>query len=637
MSFEATTQQQAIIDLDAGCFLVEAPPGSGKTQVLTQRVRRLLSGPPQPFRVLALTFTTKAAETLRSRVSETLPRETSSRVTAETFHSFALSVLRAYGDRVGFAPTATIYERAADRRDALSQAIAAEGFAPRTREDLDKILYRISSEKRALRAPDEVSDSELATIYGAYQRTLVDSNACDFDDLLLLTWQVFDQHQRVAEHYRQIYRYILIDEAQDTSRVQFEILRALCGTSHRSVMLVADKSQGIYGFAGASTEFLEEFVECFSAQRLTLSHNFRSAQAIVHLANRLVVHDNRLRQPSIEATDAKGHVDAFVRNTEEAEAELVVQGVQELLKSGLRPEWLAQGEQHRVSAEEIAILGRSRFCLGAILAALSKRQIKHFLASSDEGLLESSAARLAIDCLRLLNNPRDRAPKMAIIKTWGLDGTSADEPLALLRKIQATDVGIAKLLLLFIQSIEKGGAVDVNSIVMACIGTLEEFAQRPSVGEVESAEADRLRADVTTLADRWAQYRGPIAPAQRSIGGFLGALALSGRSVIAGEGVRVMSIHAAKGLEFRAVFLVGMNEGTLPDFRADSEPKINEERRSAYVAVTRAARLLILTRSATRTSSRGSVLTQNQSRFIGEMGLEMKPREQAGASPPERA
>jgi DNA helicase-2/ATP-dependent DNA helicase PcrA len=624
LTFQATPEQKAIIDLDEGCFLVEAPPGSGKTQVLTERVRRLLLTSPstENFRVLALTFTTKAAETLRSRVAETLNDSAAKRVNADTFHGFALSMLRSYGDRVAFPSSPTIYERQSDRRDALARGIEEEGFGPRSPKDLDGILKDISAHKRALQLPEDLDDPELALFYRAYQRVLSDCAACDFDDLLLLAWRLLSEHPRVADHYRRLYRYILVDEAQDTSRVQYEILKALCTDKHRSVMLVADKSQGIYGFAGATPEFLDAFVVDFTAQRLPLTQNFRSARVIVQLANELVAHDDRLRKPAQDVVGATGYVSACVRPTEAAEADLVVRCVQRLLDGGLKPEWLVDGERASLDPEDIAILGRSRYCLSSVLADLPKAGVPHFFSAGEAGLFESPTVRLLVDGLRLVNNPNDQVTMRALAKAWRV--ANAKSPAELLAVI-GVDGRAAPIVALLTRMLGTSPPFDVNPFMLEAIALVKAMAAKAETATDASVidEAARLATDANTFDERWSQYRGPLAPMQRSVGGFLGSLALSGRSVVRGAGVRVLTIHAAKGLEFRAVFVVGMNEGTLPDFRCLDEGGIKEERRSTYVAITRAGRFLMLTRPASRETPWGAIQQLVESRFIKEMKLVM--------------
>lgn len=627
MSISLTDEQAAIVALNEGCYLVEAPPGAGKTQLLTERVRRLLTdSPAATFRILGLTFTTKAADNLRNRVLEVSP-DAAKRVTADTFHGFCLSVLRSHGDRVEFPSSVTIYERAVDRREALARALELEGFPSRPSKELDEILKQISAEKRALRTPNETDDADLAVEYAAYQRVLAESAACDFDDLLVLTWRLFDEFPAVASHYRRLYKFILIDEAQDTSEVQYAILRALCGDEHRSVMLVADKSQGIYGFAGASTEYLDAFVRDFGAKRLSLTHNFRSAKAILEVANALVTHDDRLRKPAVDAVGATGFVGAYVLGTEQEEADFVVRGLKRLVARGLDPRWVVPGEKTSVAPEEIAVLGRSRYCMEALLSRLARETpaLPFFFSAGESGLFESRSARLVLDGLRLISNPRDKGTRRALAKAWRV---GPDDPLDSIFSKIATEASVAPLaqLLLRIHKASATKPFDINPHMLDAFKLLHDAATAAQTSAaLDAEEVTRMLVDAETFKERWAEYRGPLTPQQRSIGGFLGALALSGRSVIRAPGVRVLTIHAAKGLEFRAVFLIGMNERILPDYRSMTPRGIREERRNAYVAVTRCARTLIITRSQTRTTPWGATEAATPSRFLAEMGLTMSP------------
>lgn len=249
--FSPTDRQKALIELATGPHLVTAPPGSGKTQVLTHRIVRILERDPEAtFRILALTFTTKAAETLRSRIKDRLG-EVASRVTACTFHSFCMDVLQHYGNPVNFAHDTTVYEVDEQRLEVLARALTEEGMPVPDKKDLRALLDRIGTYKRDLRGPGAVTDREEAAAYESYNRLLQRYHACDFDDLLERTWRLLIELPQVARHYRRRFPHIMVDEAQDTSRAQYEILRTICGEEHRNVMLVADVDQFIYRFAGA--------------------------------------------------------------------------------------------------------------------------------------------------------------------------------------------------------------------------------------------------------------------------------------------------------------------------------------------------------------------------------------------------
>lgn len=352
-----TSDQQRVINLDEGMYLVTAPPGSGKTQILVERSIRLLSeSAGGSFRILALTFTTRAADELRERVAAGVAAEWH-RMTTCTFHAFALDVLRHYGERIEVGPQLTVFENEDDRLESLAQALTDEGYGLGREADdlrvLRAILAEISRLKRALVPPSAAPRAkeqgiEIDVAYQAYARKLRQLRAVDFDDLLLLTNELFAEHPRVAQHYRRMYRYVLIDEAQDTSRAQYELLRSLLGDEHRNVLMVADADQAIFAFAGSDFRYLERFQQDFGAQRLELTSNFRCAAQIVVAASRLISHNPEARRPPVTpARDAEGHCEVLELEDEGAEAGSVVAGVNRLLAGGLDPTWLSEGETLR--------------------------------------------------------------------------------------------------------------------------------------------------------------------------------------------------------------------------------------------------------------------------------------------------
>jgi DNA helicase-2/ATP-dependent DNA helicase PcrA len=620
-SFTPTDEQRGLIELVDGCHLVQAPPGTGKTQVLTERIIRLLQGDREAtFRILALTFTTKAAENLRRRVEASVGPE-GRRVNAQTFHAFCLDVLQNYGEFVGFAGDTTVFDSQDDRLDVLAKAVESEGLVVSDRPSLLRLLERIATLKRALTPPGAVKDADLATAYAAYNRLLQHYHGCDFDDLLWLCWRLFTEAPRVARHYRRLYRFIMLDEAQDTSRAQYEILKAICGDEHRRVMLVADSDQFIYRFAGASDRWLKAFTDDFGAEVHHLTANFRCGSTIVECANRLIQsHPGRVpRERMVPANTAPGRVEAASFPDEAGEAAGVVSRVLDLLHSGLDPSWVHVGESTTLMPEDICILGRNRYSLDHVRATLEARGVPHLFNAGQRGLVETARARLVCQTLRILHNPSDRVTRENVLAEWSdalLDEGVADVPVpeffARLSAVSGADhiAGLAA---------EHGPTTELNRLMAGLLGTLKPA---PSTGDPAD---ELLAADVRTLTERWDAYRGRTTPDQRSIGGLLGELALAGRSVVDGPGVRVLTVHAAKGLEFKVVVLVGMNEGTIPDYRSlGSGAEVGEEVRITYVAVTRASRLLVLTRPRSRRMPWGADKAQTESRFVKSMGAEMK-------------
>lgn len=633
-SFEPTKKQQEIIGLDSGAFLVIAPPGSGKTTVLTERVARLVANPTEVFRVLALTFTNKASSNMRNRLFETVG-EHSERVTACTFHAFCLDVLRSYGDDVGFFLNTSIYENEGDQIAALHRGLIDDGILLDSEEPDIKLLRRllasIGKYKRNLMSAEDIAKTiedrgvPLCVAYAAYDRTLRLYNAIDFDDLIFCAYRLFVSVPRVAAHYRRMYRYVVIDEAQDTTAAQYGVLRALCGDSQRNVMLVADADQSIFQFAGATTDNLIRFESDFSSLRVALTQNFRSADAIVKLANRLI-EKNLKRMTTGEvmtaALLAPGHVTASSYASEEAEAGSVCSFVATLVNAGLDAGWVYSDESTAVEPEDICILGRTRFALEGVLGELSSRKIPYQFSAGRKGLFDTSVFRAIDSALRHIQNPKDILARRGLLDLIRSGAASA--------KPDEKDV-VGQFLVYVIAQVSKPASTILAPLVAlmsnpaglgVAISAVVDAARTAPIDDEQ--ERALVLADAAALASRWDQFSRRTPQVERTIGGFLSDLALMTRSGVDGPGVRVLTIHAAKGLEFRAIVLVGMNEDSFPDYRSvDSEENIAEERRNAYVAITRAERVLHMTRPRSRLTPWGE-RPMRVSRFITEAGLIMR-------------
>jgi DNA helicase-2/ATP-dependent DNA helicase PcrA len=628
--FVPTPEQDAVIALTEGAHLVTAPPGSGKTQVLTQRIVRLLTeSRGQNFRILALTFTTKAAEGMRARIEAEAGDEWR-RVTTATFHSFCLDVLQHYGEHIGVTGDLTIYENEDDRIEALARGLTDEGIVVgRTDEDvkaLRQLLQQIGRLKRDLVPPSAVQaepdDQLMARVdvaYAAYDRTLRLFNAVDFDDLLGLAYRLFTEAPRVARHYRRLYRYILVDEAQDTSRAQYEVLRALCGSEQRNVMMVADADQYIYRFAGASDEFLNRFLVDFEAQSHRLSLNFRCAETVVSIANALILH-NRAELFMQSEANARGLVTAASYEDEDAEACGVVDLVQELLTQGLCREWLHPTEATEVQANEVCVLGRNRYLLTSVIEELARRDVPCRFSTTEPELFESCLFQTTYYALRVLLNPRDLLSRRNLLAVCGLvNGAGTDlfgeSPPIMFSALRKMNSNLSQLLGLFAEASSEARPLD------QLITEIQKAARTTSEAQTDETVRALELADLKSFQERWKTYRQRVDESERALHGFLGELSLSSRTV-EGPGVHVLTVHAAKGLEYRAVVLVGMNEGSFPDFRSLRSPEdLAEERRNAYVAVTRASRRLHLTRPRFRRMPWGDIKAQMQSRFLTEMKI----------------
>lgn len=622
-----SAEQQRVISLDRGAYLVTAPPGSGKTQILVERSIRLLDeSAGGSFRILALTFTTRAADELRERVAAGVADEWQ-RMTTCTFHAFALDVLRHYGERIGVGPALTVFESQDDRLESLAQALADEGYdvgrSPDDLRVLRAVLAEISLLKRRLvpaeAAPTtEVQGVRLDVAYQAHARKLRQLGAVDFDDLLLLANQLLAEHPRIARHYRRMYRFLLVDEAQDTSRAQYELLRTLLGEEHRNVLLVADADQAIFAFAGSDARYLKRFVADFGAQHLSLTGNFRCATQIVAAAGRLIAHNSGSHQhPAPAVGQAQGHCVFVELDDEQAEAASVVDGVQRLITTGLSPAWLAADEVSTILPEEICVVGRSRYALNATRFAFESHDIGHQFGSGDAGLFDTKLFHGLRYAMRVATNPRDLLSLenlVALLAPLDDDAREArrgQSPRALLDEL-ADEVGI---------ELDTASLLDPSCTADGLDAALKPLTTLSHDGDAGD-DAERLNRDAETLSHCWRSFCRSVAEDERTASAFLNHLSLSGRASLNDPGIRVLTIHAVKGLEFRAVFLVGMNEGTFPDYRSVRDPTtIEDERRNAYVAVTRAGRFLQLSRPRVRMMPWGDLRRQQPSRFIAELDV----------------
>ena len=328
-----TATQQEVVDHDEGALLVVAGPGSGKTRVLTERVRRLLARPGEHFRVLALTFTNKAANEMGERL-ESVP-QVAERAFIGTMHSFCLEVLANRGKSVGINGLPNIFERNTDRKQILRDAVANEpellailvsaGDAKAQAARLDNWMRAISDYKNALVLAEMVDDEAMRQIYQLYDAAVRACGAVDFDDLLLLTYRLFEERPAVASFYRRQFKYICVDEAQDLNEAQYRVLCALCGKDYFNVMMVGDPKQAIFTFNKANPKYLFLFEQEFTAKHIELKENFRSSKKVVAAARAL--------SPDYKPQDEfpiVGEIEITECADEEAEAEFIAKRIKHL-------------------------------------------------------------------------------------------------------------------------------------------------------------------------------------------------------------------------------------------------------------------------------------------------------------------
>ncbi|MDN7914787.1 ATP-dependent helicase [Burkholderia cepacia] len=607
----STLQAQVVEHVD-GALLVVAGPGSGKTRVLTERVRSLLTSVPGHFRVLALTFTNKAADEMRDRLSDL--GENRQRAFIGTLHSFCLEMLVERGKLVGVEGEPHIFEQHKDRKEILLEAIRQD---PVLDEEVNQIVDRKERNRRVdnwLQMISRVkahpitcavlSDELDKRVLDAYDAGLRACGAYDFDDLLLLGYRLLANNPKLADFYRRLYRFVCVDEAQDLNEAQYALLCALCGDSYKNVMMVGDPKQSIYGFNTSSPEYMEKFRFEFAAKLIELTENFRSSQAVVNVARS--IDPNYLVDAQLPI---KGDARVFVGDDEEHEARLIVDELELLFAQG-HPD-----VEGGVEPSKCAILGRTRFALLAIENELRRRNVPFYKRLTANHENESDLVDEFHLSLRILANPRDRLHLAALATKWVTQPpeTATDAMVALSQMAQSAAEQRAKAVAEAVASIVQNTA---RLDLMPAFKLLRGYA--------DSLDENSRRAiyeDVAVFQQEWDQYLRSDGTS-RTLSGFMSSKALGATQKAHRDGVALLTVHSSKGLEFDAVFIAGMAEGTFPDYRAVGKVReMAEESRNAFVAVTRSKRLLYLTYPRVKLMPWGDCKAQQASRFVSMSGI----------------
>jgi DNA helicase II / ATP-dependent DNA helicase PcrA len=620
-------QREAVLAVE-GPVLVVAGAGSGKTRVLTYRVAHLVAAcGVKPQEILAITFTNKAANEMRSRLEGLLGAVVRT-MWVMTFHAACGRILRREAQRLAYRSTFTIYDQADQIR--LVKACLEELDRDPKRFAPAGIHAQISNAKNRLVGPAEYArrvasfyDQTVADVYDLYQRRLLGANAVDFDDLLMLTVEVLERFPEARKRWQRAWRYILVDEYQDTNHAQYRLLQLL-GGEHRNVCVVGDPDQSIYAFRGADIRNILEFEQDFGdVQVIALEQNYRSTNRILEAAN-AVIANNRERKPK-ELWSELGEgepVRGVEVEDEHAEARLVVAEVVSLTEEGY-------------AGSEIALFYRTNAQSRVIEDLLARHDIPYQVIGGPR-FYERAEIKDALAYLQLLENPDD-ALSLARIANRPRRGIG-DTSLARLRSFSDT-LGVT-LWEAFIRADEAGLAQPALRAVSSFRGILESL--RASAGDLtlpqlvervlersgmlEALEAERTieaRGRIENLQELVGVAREYLETAEEpTLSGFLQGISLTSDQDTMREDaslVSLMTLHNAKGLEFRAVFIVGMEEGVFPHARSIEEQGLEEERRLFYVGVTRAKERLVLTHATVR-SLWGARNYNLPSRFLDELG-----------------
>ena len=392
------------------------------------------------------------------------------------------------------------------------------------------------------------------------------------------------------------------------------------------MFVVADVDQSINSFAGGGPRFLREFVSDFNARERNLTTNFRSAEAIVDTLGSLRQHIGGRHEPAPERVGrlARGWVGARSYTNEESEAQAVGEWIRSALKEGLDPEWVYQGEATEVTPEDCCVLGRTRYSFGAIVADMENHSVPFSLRTEEKSLFESHLGRAGLYALKLTENPGDLPSKRRLVDELGERGSTGPMwnesamPWSILQDCEKR----GRLSRDFVEAFVPDNAPANGLQTVSALVRIEEIGIRSD--PEEEAAWHRDQRFLEQLLDR---YEAGTSGPNRSLSGFLRMLSRLEGEAPSEPGIRMVTPHRARGLGFKVVVVLGMNEGIFPYYRATSAEELDEERRVVYVAASRAARALLFTRPRKRWSRHGNRYACRESRFVSEMGLTMRDLE----------
>lgn len=625
ISKELTDIQRVAVNWGDGAALVLAGPGSGKTRVLTARIARLLNeARDKNFRILALTFTTKAAMEMRERVEVLVPGLTE-RTFIGTFHAFCTQVLRQHGSHLGIRPDFGIYDQDSDREALLLDALRdAVGRGENVAEDDTRWLKTIDQFKARLIVPDKAAaatrdsatGARITGVYKIYEDALRARNVLDFNGLILESCRLLRDVPEVAARLRRSYPYWLIDEFQDTSPAQYKLLRLLAGDNFRNLFIVADDDQIIYQWAGASYRQIELFRDAFRPELIQLVQNHRCPPVIVEAANRLVVHNTQRtpnKQPLVSARQGNDQailIRSFKTDVEERET--------------LSSEIAATDQNYW---GHIAVLGRTRSLLVPMLETLKAKGVRAVLAQRRDRFISPQFVWLQA-CLDQALRPSDKQVFTMMVNAASRICDLSFDPAILIAEAEAAgqsyfehwglvaaslESAIGRQLGQFSQQLAQSRAGwrnvvrDAIPILLKSVGSAD--------GVISDADDDRAAWDACVKEIR--SEKG----GQPELAELVQGLALRSKEPPHDpNAVSVLTVHASKGLEFDSVYLIGLAESVMPSWQSIQKgvasAEMEEERRNCFVAITRTREKLVLSKAEKYRDWR-----KEPSRFLKEMGF----------------
>lgn len=620
-------KQAEIVNFPIGnAIQVIATAGTGKTRVLTERIRFILNQTKKD-KIIALTFTNKAAEEMQNRLA-TIP-EVQDRVWIATIHSVAQGILEKYGHLIGLPKDLHIYENDRDRMEMFIKSLREGGI------DIDKYLEIKDKDERkkidkALKdymgvfsriKRENLYESDILkefannkTVwkkYKDYQVALLESNGIDYDDIIIYAQKILLENPNVARNYRVQYKHVCVDEAQDLNKSQYNFIKTFCGDVIKSLLMVGDPDQMIYGFNSSSEKFLcKDFIIDFSPDKFHLKENYRCTKAVVDVANILKANKQLSSDYALE-----GKVCIAAYESEEEEAFGVVNKIKEMMLDNQTNEI-----EGGISLDKIVVIGRTKFVLDKVAEALSDDNLPYYFKKSDRNVENLSRFGKVLDySINIKLNPKNWIDAHKLFDTLNIEIGKKEEFTLddFIQKLVKEDIEqvLFKELLIKINELNPSEP-NIPKLVRDMSNYLGNMA---SDGNNEMSGQDEYfisnSKELDSLNQKWTRFKRQGLG--NSLSAFKNAISLGKLNDDSNEeGITLSTVHTMKGLEKDIVFLIGMCEGVFPYYLANTSEEIEEESNNAFVAITRAKRWLFISYPVTRKMPWGSVKRQKISRFL---------------------
>ena len=623
-------EQKRAIEHIYGPLLIIAGAGSGKTRVLTYRYAHLVKNYSISFeKILAITFTNKAANEMKERISKLLNLEVSPKWIS-TFHSSCVKILRIHGHLIGFKNNFTIYDQSDSakliRNCMRENDVDLKQYSPkRFQAHISSLKNMRTSPREAVENAESFFEVKVAEIYTSYEKKLILSNSMDFDDLLIKTVELLETSDQALDYWSNKFEYIMVDEYQDTNLVQYKLIELL-SSKYKNLCVVGDSDQSIYAFRGADIRNIQEFEKDFSnATIITLEKNYRSSQKILDIANAVISHNPRKKEKNLWTDNEDGlDVNAIRFGSERDEGRWIGEEISKIINEDKHNEiaiFYRTNNQSRIFEEELRKLSINYRVVGNV-RFYDRKEIKdilsylNFLVNQDD----------AVSFERVLNVPKRGIGESTLQKLRDYANSrniSVSNVLEHINEIDTLSDRVIKQLTTFKNLIIelkthaiKGPSQSIEKI-LELTGYKKELIKE---GTLESQmRIENLEELLTSAVEFENLYEEEIDDPFHKVRDYLESLALftDSDNITNEDNVLLMTLHNAKGLEFPVVFMTGMEENVFPSQRSENEFEIQEERRLCYVGMTRAEKKLYLTYSSTRTLWAGTNYNL-PSRFLDE-------------------